>query len=144
MHPDPRDRPEARSSCCPFPIESERLLARKTAPDGLLALPEPRVRFARMDDCWKPTFQEVKMRTEVFIGIDISKLRLDGFNLVTGEKLEFENNPAGIKKFLKYARKAKPTLITCESTGGLEQPLLLACAEAKLPIAVVNPRQVRS
>ena len=33
--------------------------------------------------------------------------------------------------------------IACESTGGLEQPLLLACAEAKLPIAVVNPRQVR-
>ena len=40
-------------------------------------------------------------------------------------------------------KKAKPAFITCESTGGLEQPLLLACAEAKLPIAVVNPRQVR-
>ena len=83
------------------------------------------------------------MRAEVFIGIGISKSRLDVFNLVTGEILEFENNPAGIKKFLKYARKAKPTLITCESTGGLEQPLLLACTEVKLPIAVVNPRQVR-
>jgi transposase len=83
------------------------------------------------------------MRAEVFIGIDISKARLDVFNLVTSEILEFENNPSGIKKFLKYARKAKPTLITCESTGGLEQPLLLACAETKLPIAVVNPRQVR-
>ena len=94
MHLDLRDRPLARSSCCPFPIESERLLARKIAPDGLLALPEPRVRFARMDDCWKLTFQEVQMRAEVSIGVDISKLRLDGFNLVTGEKLEFENNPS--------------------------------------------------
>ena len=83
------------------------------------------------------------MRAEEFIGIDISKARLDGFNLLTGEILEFENNPSGIKKFVKYARKAKPTLITCESTGGLEQPLLIACAEAKLPISVVNPRQVR-
>ena len=83
------------------------------------------------------------MRAEVFIGVDISKSRLDVFNLVTGEKLEFENNPSGIKKFLKYTKKAKPTFITCESTGGLEQPLLLACAEAKLPISVVNPRQVR-
>ena len=52
------------------------------------------------------------MRAEVFIGIDISKHRLDGFNLVTGEKLEFENNPSGIKKFVKYAKKTKPTLIT--------------------------------
>ena len=34
------------------------------------------------------------MRAEVSIGVDISKLRLDGFNLVTGEKLEFENNPS--------------------------------------------------
>jgi transposase len=96
-----------------------------------------------MDDCWKPTFQEVRMRKEVFIGADISKSRLDVFNLVTSEILEFENNPAGIRKFLKYARKAKPTLITCESTGGLEQPLLLAYADTKLPIAVLNPRQVR-
>ena len=64
-------------------------------------------------------------------------------DLGRGEPLEFENNPVGIKKFLKYAKKCKPTLITCESTGGLEQPLLLACAEAKLPIAVVNPRKVR-
>ena len=83
------------------------------------------------------------MRGEVFIGVDISKPRLDVFNLVTGEILKFENNPVGIKKFVKYARKAKPTLVTCESTGGLEQPLLLACTEVKLPIAVVNPRQVR-
>ena len=76
-------------------------------------------------------------------GVDISKPRLDVFNLESAEILEFENNPVGIKKFLKYAKKCKPTLITCESTSGLEQPLLLACAEAKLPIAVVNPRQVR-
>jgi transposase len=44
---------------------------------------------------------------------------------------------------VKYAKKNKPTLIICESTGGLEQPLLLDCAEATLPIAVVNQRQVR-
>ena len=83
------------------------------------------------------------MCTEVFIGIDISKPRLDVFNLATGELLEFANSPAGIQAFVKYARKAKPTLLVCESTGGLEQPLLLGCSEAKLPLAVVNPRQVR-
>ena len=83
------------------------------------------------------------MCTEVFIGIDISKPRLDVFNLATGEVLEFDNTPAGIQAFVKYAKKAKPTLLVCESTGGLEQPLLLGCSEAKLPLAVVNPRQVR-
>ena len=83
------------------------------------------------------------MRTEVFIGIDISKPRLDVFNLASGEVLEFENTPAGIQAFVKYAKKTQPTLLVCESTGGLEQPLLLGCTEAKLPLAVVNPRQVR-
>ena len=65
------------------------------------------------------------------------------FNLATGELLEFANSPSGIQAFVKYAKKAKPTLLVCESTGGLEQPLLLGCSEAKLPLAVVNPRQVR-
>ena len=65
------------------------------------------------------------------------------FNLATGELLEFANSPAGIQAFVKYAKKAKPTLLVCESTGGLEQPLLLGCTEVKLPLAVVNPRQVR-
>ena len=83
------------------------------------------------------------MATEVFIGIDISKPRLDVFNLATGEMLEFANTPSGIQAFVKFAKKAKPTLLVCESTGGLEQPLLLGCSEAKLPLAVVNPRQVR-
>ena len=83
------------------------------------------------------------MRTEVFIGVDISKPRLDVFNLATGEVLEFANSPSGIQAFVKYAKKTQPTLLVCESTGGLEQPLLLGCSEAKLPLAVVNPRQVR-
>jgi transposase len=83
------------------------------------------------------------MKAEVSIGVDISKLRLDVFNLHSGELLEFENNALGIKKFVRYAKKAKPSFIICESTGGLEHPLFLACGEAELPISVVNPRQVR-
>ena len=53
------------------------------------------------------------------------------------------NSPSGIQAFVKYLKKAKPPLMVCESTGGLEQPLLLGCSEAKLPLAVVNPRQMR-
>ena len=83
------------------------------------------------------------MPTEVFIGVDICKPRLDVMTLPSGEILEFENSAQGIKQFVKRIKKLKPTLITCEYTGGLEQPLLIACTEANLPIAVVNPKQVR-
>jgi transposase len=83
------------------------------------------------------------MQGEVFVGIDVCKPRLDVVILPTAEVLAFENTPKGIKQFVKYIKKQEPTLITCESTGGLEQPVFLACSEANLPIAVVNPRQVR-
>ena len=52
------------------------------------------------------------MRKEVCIGVDISKPRLDVFNLESAEVLEFKNGLVGIKKFVKYAKKCKPTLIT--------------------------------
>ncbi len=84
------------------------------------------------------------MQVEVFVGIDVCKPRLDVVILPTAEVLAFENTPKGIQQFVKYIKKQKPTLITCESTGGLEQLVFLACSEANLPIAVVNPRQVRS
>jgi transposase len=83
------------------------------------------------------------MKDEVFIGVDVCKPRLDVTILPTGEILEFENTIKGIKQFVKRIKKLNPSLITCEYTGGLEQPLLIACAEANLPIAVVNPKQVR-
>jgi transposase len=83
------------------------------------------------------------MPTEVFVGVDICKPRLDLVVLPSGEILEFENSFEGIKQFVKHIKKLKPTLITCEYTGGLEQPLLIACTEANLPIAVINPKQVR-
>lgn len=96
------------------------------------------------------------MPTEVFIGVDVCKPRLDLmiflahktapgglFALPTGEILEFENSVKGIKQFVKQVKKLKPTLITCEYTGGLEQPLLIACTDANLPIAVINPKQAR-
>jgi transposase len=83
------------------------------------------------------------MKAEVFIDVDVCKPRLDVTVLPTGEILEFENTTKGIKPFVKRIKKLKPTLITCESTGGLEQALLIACTEVGLPIAVVNPKQVR-
>lgn len=37
----------------------------------------------------------------------------------------------------------QPALVVLESTGGLERPLARALSFAGLPVAVVNPRQVR-
>lgn len=44
---------------------------------------------------------------------------------------------------MRRLQSLQPTLVVVEATGGLEVSLVAALAEAKLPVAVVNPRQVR-
>jgi transposase len=57
--------------------------------------------------------------------------------------LSFSNDEKGIAKLVKYLKGLTPRLIVLESTGGLEVPVATALATVRLPIIVVNPRQVR-
>lgn len=78
-----------------------------------------------------------------FVGIDVSKFRLDVAVRPTGDIISCDNTPDGIKQLIESIQAVAPTLVTLESTGGYERPLVIALAEAKLPVAVVNPRQAR-
>ena len=40
-------------------------------------------------------------------------------------------------------QELSPTAVVLEATGGIELPLVAALAAASLPVAVINPRQVR-
>jgi len=79
----------------------------------------------------------------VFVGIDVSKARLDGSCRPDGTTFQHPNDEAGITALVARLKPLRPTLIVLEATGGLEAPLAAALAAAKLPVAVVNPRQVR-
>lgn len=78
---------------------------------------------------------------DLFIGIDVSKARLDVAARPTGKTWQVTHDTAGINELVAQAQALAPTLIVLEATGGLETPLALGLA--KLPVAVVNPRQVR-
>jgi transposase len=78
-----------------------------------------------------------------FIGIDISKDTFDVFVLPTEKRWSNTNNPSGIAETVKRLKKQKPTHIVLEATGGLEIHLAAELAAAGLPVAIVNPRQVR-
>jgi transposase len=78
-----------------------------------------------------------------FVGIDISKARLDGYCLPQGERFDNPNDDAGISAVVKRLTALGPTLVVLEATGGLETPLAAALAAAKIPVAVINPRQAR-
>ncbi len=80
---------------------------------------------------------------EHFIGIDISKDYLDIADSTTQNTWRTSNDETGIANLTKRLSTQAPTLIVLEATGGLETPLALALATDRLPVVVVNPRQVR-
>ncbi|MDE2323012.1 MAG: IS110 family transposase [candidate division NC10 bacterium] len=79
----------------------------------------------------------------VFVGIDVSKDRLDLALRPTGARWAVANEEAGIADLVTRLRHQAPTLIVLEATGGLDVPVSSALAAAGLPVVVVNPRQVR-
>jgi transposase len=79
----------------------------------------------------------------VFVGIDVSKARLDIALGPSGDTESVCNDETGITTLVKRLLAVKPTLIVLEASGGLQRSLVHALADAELPVIVVNPRQVR-
>lgn len=77
------------------------------------------------------------------IGVDVSKATLDYTIQHDGRVDQVENNNAGIKKFIAWAKKQKSELVLLEATGGYQTLLVDALHEADVPVKVMNPRQVR-
>lgn len=80
---------------------------------------------------------------EVFVGIDISTKTLDVAFHPAGDVFSLEYTALGIDTLTQRLRELKPQLVVLEATGGLETALAVALVEAQIPVAVVNPRQVR-
>lgn len=81
-------------------------------------------------------------RAQIFVGIDVSKAELD-LAFRPGERCSAPNDEAGYAQILERLRAVPPTLVVLEATGGVEIPLTGVLAAAGVPVAVVNPRQVR-
>ena len=79
----------------------------------------------------------------IFVGIDVSKARLDGYSSPRGGHFAHPNDEPGIASVVARLVPLGPTLVALEATGGLEAPLAAALAAAKVPVAAVDPRQVR-
>ena len=79
----------------------------------------------------------------VFVGIDVAKAQLDLAIRPSGEVWQVANDLAGVQALVKRLQGLGPTLILLAATGGLEYLVVGELAMVGLPIAVVNPRQVR-
>ena len=84
-----------------------------------------------------------KTNLEIYIGIDVSENSLDVHILPEGKKFRVNNNEKGHQKLIKCLENTSPEIIVMEGTGGLEKLAAAHLVQAKLPVAIVNPRQVR-
>jgi transposase len=78
-----------------------------------------------------------------FVGIDVSKDRLDVHVCPSGLTFAVARDAKGLEQLTNGLRDLAPTLIVLEATGGFEITVAAALASAGLPLAVVNPRQIR-
>ncbi len=85
--------------------------------------------------------------TKTYVGVDVSKARLDVAILPTGESFVVSNDEEGFDELLGRLREEEEeepvTLVVLEASGGFERPLTAALAAEKMAVAVVNPRQSR-
>ena len=80
---------------------------------------------------------------EHFVGIDVTKDRLDVHLRPSGESFTVTRDGEGLAQLVDRLHRLAPRLVVMEATGGYETIVASAVAAAHLPLAVVNPRQIR-
>ncbi len=78
-----------------------------------------------------------------FVGIDVAKQHVDIHVRPTDERFRLLRDEAGLGTLIERLRPLGPVLVVLEATGGYEVPVAAALGSAGLPVAVVNPRQIR-
>ena len=81
--------------------------------------------------------------TQIFVGVDVSKARLDVAIRPSGDTLTVLHDKVGIAGLVTRLHAWQPAAVVLEATGDLESAVVSALAAAGLPVHLVNPRQVR-
>ena len=84
-----------------------------------------------------------QVQSNVFIGVDVSKDSLDVAVGPSGESMRFANSEDGIARLAAFINPLTPTLVLFEATGGWEMNAVRHLAAKRLPLVVINHRQVR-
>ena len=81
--------------------------------------------------------------TTTWIGIDVSKAKLDVAVSPSAEQWQVDRTPDGLSVLVERLHTLRPERIVLEATGGYEAIVAAALASSHLPVVIVNPRQVR-
>jgi len=86
------------------------------------------------------TAQEKKL----FVGIDVSKDRLDVHVHPSGHFFAVDRDDGGLQQLVSQLKDLELAVIAIEATGGFEAIAVAALAASALPVVVVNPKQVHN
>jgi len=80
---------------------------------------------------------------QTFIGIDVSKDRLDVYVRPSQACFAVARDGKGLAHLIERLGPLDPYLVVLEATGGFELTVAAALVAAGMPLAVINPRQIR-
>ena len=83
------------------------------------------------------------MDTVYWIGVDVAKDSVEVHVSPSGETFRCATDTTGMRELVRRLKPLAPRIVAMEATGGHERVVAAVCDEAGLPIAIVNPRQVR-
>jgi len=81
--------------------------------------------------------------SELYVGVDVSKDRLDVSVRPSGGSWSVPRDDKGIGELSDRLAAMNVELVVLEATGGLARPVAVGLAGAGVPIAIANPRQCR-
>jgi transposase len=79
----------------------------------------------------------------LYLGLDVAKAVVQLASEPAGLTGQFPTDAVGLAALVSQCQTQPVALIVLEATGGYEAPIAGALATVGLPVAVVNPRQVR-
>lgn len=78
-----------------------------------------------------------------WVGVDVSKGRLDVHCLATGRVAQYANDASGIQQLQAFITELEHPAVVCEASGGYEREMVLTLSAAGVRVSVVNPLRVR-
>lgn len=78
-----------------------------------------------------------------WIGVDVSRDKLDVYDLSDKHYQLYQNNPDGIEALCQRLLKHPHAAVVCESTGGYELAMASRLNALGIAVSIVNPRPVK-
>ncbi|MEL6856723.1 MAG: transposase, partial [Cyanobacteria bacterium J06607_13] len=79
-----------------------------------------------------------------WVGIDVSKAKLDVYEIQSAQAQRFSNDSEGIEQLSQWLMQFPQASVVCESTGGLERLAAETLSAVGISVSIVNAAQMHN